>query len=627
MQTKIFQKIAFWSFVFLFLALPTVFWIGFDSIFSVAKMGVLYLVTDFLLLCFLLNIWHQKKVVSLRTRWQQYVALFLIAAFLTTLFSINFFSSLWGAEDRFLGLNTIIHVAILGWLFINFFPREKINSLLVISCFAAAAIALYSILQYYGWIKFDDLSWTQNPAKRAFGTLGHANHLGAYLVFNLALTTGLWLWKVRRSIKFLLILSTIVITYALFLSGSRGAFLGLLLTLIIQVFFLWKRSEKFRKKIIFSLIAVAIAGTAFLPFYQQVPLIERFNSGLQNDRISWWKSSWSIYVDKPVLGSGLSTFADIYNQYRRTDYRVPGDLQDGITPEAAHNEFVNILATQGAVGLAAYLLLFGYPLMLLIKKLRDKKIKDKEFFLALSLFGGLLSGLIQTQFNFWVITTFTLFYLILSATILLFDKGKNIKINQRPWIISLKILAIIFILFSTTYTFARLKAEYFLQKGDEAILAQDKEAYYHKAILTFPWEFSYHSKYADYALAAIMSNRPDADFRKYIHLSLSYYQEALKLNEHHPVVWGNYAIALLSYANYQQALDNEEAKLDYQKDGLAAFEYAITIGPNNPLMTYHFALALEKIGFENKAIEYYQKTLQIRANYQDSAERLKKLTS
>lgn len=633
MATKTFKKIVFYSFSLLVLMLPAVFWLGLESIFSLAKMSFLYLITDFLLICFMLHWLRIGKVEIHKSTWQTYVLFFLLSALLSSVFSINFFSSLFGTEDIFLGFITIIHVVILGGIFVNFFPKEKVALLLLISVFGAGVIAFYSLLQFYGFVKFTDISWTQNPGSRAFGSLGHPNHLAAYLIFNIALGVGLVFLYRQKLIRFFLAISAMLMLYSLLLTGSRGAFLALVVAMLLQFFFILRRQKRIIKYVVVGVVGIAIIGAAVLPFLQKTPLFSRLEQTLQTgnsisgwDRLSWWKSSWEIYLDYPVLGSGLSTFPDIYNEYRRTDYRVQGDLQDTITPEAAHNEFVNTLATQGVLGLTAFILLFGYPLRLLFQHLRKKTIKDGEFYLLTALLGAVITALLQTQFNFWVVTTFTFFYLALAAVCLLCDKQKkiNLKLGQY-YFVAIGVATLFFVLFSLWYVCGRLKAEYFLQKGDAAILAQDKEKFYERGILSFPWEYSYHTKYADYALLSIINSRPDMDFKKYIHLTMSYYDDALMLNAHHPVVWGNYGVALLTYANYQNALGNKDGKTEYQKQGIEAFAYAADRAINNPFFTYHFALALEKAGLQNMAVDYYKKTLLIRPDYMDTGERLEKL--
>ncbi len=636
MTKSILSRIIFYSFALFFLILPAVFWLGFESIFSVAKMLLVVFFTDFLLLCVMIY-WHSEREIAVAkpTTWQKYNWIFLSSAFLSTIFSANFFSSFFGTTDIFLGLLTLVHIVALGWIFSSFFPKEKVPTLLYSMFVGAFFVALYSIFQFYGYIKFADISWTQNPGSRAFGTLGHPNHLAAYMAFNLATGFGLLFHCKLKWKKILLIAGGLLMFWALLLAGSRGAFLAIIIALLVQIFILFrKRKNKSIKKIIVGCILFVVVAITASPLLVQTPLFNRIEKSVKtenvisgSDRLSWWKSGFDIFIDNPVFGSGLSTFPDVYNEYRRLDYRVLGDLQDTTTPESAHNEIVNTLATQGVFGLFAMIMLFGYPLRLIALRFKDKKLKEKDKYLLIALSGGIVTCLIQVQFNFWVVSTFAVFYFALSAVCLLCEKQipqtLKIKTGLFRWVLY---VFFILILCSLALNYYRLKAEYFIQKGDSAIFAQDKEKYYAKGVLSFPWDYNYSVKYADYALGSIMANRPDADFSKYIHLSISYYKDALKINDHRPVVWGNYAVSLLTFSNYQSALGDEKLKYENQQLGIEAFEVAIKKAKNNPFFNYHFAMALEKVGLNDGALEQYKTTLKIRPNYLDAQSRLEKLT-
>src|SRR5436309_2480624 len=70
-------------------------------------------------------------------------------------------------------------------------------------------------------------------------------------------------------------------------------------------------------------------------------------------RLQIWGAGLRMAADHPVLGVGLDAFAVVFPAYRTADY---WRTEWGGTPTKAHNEALHIVATQGAVGGIAALL-------------------------------------------------------------------------------------------------------------------------------------------------------------------------------------------------------------------------------------------------------------------------------
>ena len=94
-------------------------------------------------------------------------------------------------------------------------------------------------------------------------------------------------------------------------------------------------------------------------------------------RTSMWKSAFPWIKDHPIIGSGLDTIRFYYPKYRRPEY---GKLEGGhnYTPDRLHNEYLNTLATKGAIGfITHYALLIAGSFIILcgfINKHKSPKI-------------------------------------------------------------------------------------------------------------------------------------------------------------------------------------------------------------------------------------------------------------
>lgn len=91
-------------------------------------------------------------------------------------------------------------------------------------------------------------------------------------------------------------------------------------------------------------------------------LVGKFISASQSDdgilsgRLALWSAAWAMFMDAPFAGHGPHTFATLYQTYlQRLHLAVPA-----VDVPWAHNLYLEMLAEQGAFGLAALsLMLFG----------------------------------------------------------------------------------------------------------------------------------------------------------------------------------------------------------------------------------------------------------------------------
>lgn len=128
-------------------------------------------------------------------------------------------------------------------------------------------------------------------------------------------------------------------------------------------------------------------------------------------RTSMWKSAWVWFKDYPLLGTGLDTVKYMYPTYRRPDY---GILEGGhnLTPDRVHNEYFNTLITTGILGfISRYILLTGTLVLLVLFGLYKYR-GSPLFYIMLASFSGALVYLGQVFFNFGVVATLSLYYVL-----------------------------------------------------------------------------------------------------------------------------------------------------------------------------------------------------------------------
>jgi len=636
-----------WLIYAMVILVPAVFSPWFYTVFSEPKVFVLRIIT--LAAISLLGCkWFVEGKISYKKSWWNIIALaYAGVSFITTFFSQNFYTSLYGAEGRFIGLFTILNFLILGWLVMNTLPKHQVPKLIKVSFITSSVLALYGLLQWAGVMDGlqkiwwgQNFIWSESPVDRVFGTIGHGNHFGAYLGMNIMLGLA-WFGLTKKVVpKIFIVASLLLHLGVLLLTGSRGALGGLLAGVVVWLIY-WTllRGKKITHwfkttsaKIFLVIAAVIIIVVGVSGIWQKFPLVERtvstidfMNQGNIPDRLSWWYSTLDMIKDRPIFGFGLSTYRDVYNQYRRTDYKVnaPGDQQDFITPEAAHNEYLNTAATQGIVGLLCYLALIGFVLWQLGKNILHEKNIDEEWLLSAGIFAAIIVYSVQVFVSFGVVTTMAILFILLGAGLSI-SPGNEQKINIKNsagYLVTL-IIAVI-VCGGLICASKELSAEWHYQ---QAIIAESKGdteqaiENYQYAVLEKPNEYAYNLGFGDFALKQSANKSLKTNVQqKMLILAISNYEKALQINQGHPSIYYNLAVAELRLSVSMAA----EGKY---YSAMSHFDEAIRKAVNNPMYAYQSAKALMALKSQEALLvakQYLEKALFMRPGYRDAEALLK----
>ena len=118
-----------------------------------------------------------------------------------------------------------------------------------------------------------------------------------------------------------------------------------------------------------------------------------------NYRIGIWKNAFSMGLKNPVFGTGIGTFYESFRSYAASAEA----LQNLKAIDTAHNEYLQLFCTMGAVGLAAYL---AFLVALAIRALRRCHRPA-----VMILGSGVLCYCIQAFFSFNIVITTPLMWI------------------------------------------------------------------------------------------------------------------------------------------------------------------------------------------------------------------------
>jgi O-antigen ligase len=207
-------------------------------------------------------------------------------------------------------------------------------------------VSIFGILQY---LTFNGkLYWvrTMRYGGIPFGPYVNRNHFAGFaeMIIPMALVP-LVLGKVRRERLFLVALFALVLIVALLLSASRGGIISFAVQMVILFLLLLVRRIRSRHVLVGGLVVLCAVMAVSWIGVQQV--LQRF-SGMQTMEVSGGKraailqDTWRLFLDHPLLGTGLGTFETVFPPY--------DSLYDGKIVNHAHNDYVEALAETGIVG-------------------------------------------------------------------------------------------------------------------------------------------------------------------------------------------------------------------------------------------------------------------------------------
>ena len=630
---KLPQKILIAVLAGMIIFIPLIFDTSVKSNFSAPKLFTLKIFTSAIVLLIGFGILFKKKFEYRRNVLNMLVIFFGIISVVNTVISVNIFSSLYGYPGIFMGIFTLLNLLVVYLLFANLVKGEVlIMRLLFICVMTAVFVSIYGLLQHFGLI--DVSKFSQFEAGRIFATFGHPNHLGAYLGMNILVALGLLFRKWQIAVFFSLVI--ILLGYCLVLTASRGALIATIISIVIflGLYLGWiypqiKNKKKFGLIIIGVTALIIVSSLLSLTKISSLKIVERtkqtvelMQQGQYPDRVSWMLSSIEMIKDRPVTGFGLSTYNDVYNEYRRTDYQVPGDIQDSITPENAHNEYLTIAATQGIPALILFLLIFINFFYQTIKNAFRNR-KNTASLLLLGTIGATSVYLLQVFVSFGVVSTMTLLFILMGLGTALSSEINNQKfktVNFKKGLHYFTFAAIIGIfLWGVFYSVRHFEAEKNIKTASRAEnngKYEESLIYYDIANALMPNNYHYYSDKGDTAFNAYLNSGNE----EFLDEAKKSYKEAIEINKMHPSSFAN--IGLIYYTTYSQ--DGEER--DY-KIFVKSFENAIRLSPNNPLYPYKLGKLFFGIEEYENASKYFDAALKIRSPYKDTQEYLDQISS
>lgn len=187
--------------------------------------------------------------------------------------------------------------------------------------------------------------------KQGFAQFVNKNHFAFLMEMAFGLAVGLVIGeRSRQGLIYLAFLPPLWV--GLVLSNSRGGILAMLVQVVIAALLLTKRLA-LRVALATALVAGVLVGTLWVGGDRLISNFEHASSEVALDtntardgasRNEIWRATLKLFAAHPILGAGLGGYWIAITAY----HDAPGTL----TPQEAHNDYLELLASGGAIGFA-----------------------------------------------------------------------------------------------------------------------------------------------------------------------------------------------------------------------------------------------------------------------------------
>jgi O-antigen ligase len=281
-----------------------------------------------------------------------------------------------------------------------------------------------------------------------------------------------------KKFKIHLLILLLVNLSAVYISGSKAAFLGMVISVILMVVLRQKN------------ILPMVIGLLILTFVVPNPVKNIFYTSTKHDpyvfnRLDIWELSWNMFQDNFLTGVGIDNYQDVSKKYNFKQKHGPANYFK--IPRSPHNDYLKIMAE---TGLAGAILVLAFLIIILIRVFSSSLFNINKVLILYILFQAFLFNII---FQFFFL--FLLIFLLKN----LFEKKLFFQTLQvytkmiiAGFVILIFVFGYLFPFFSDSYMAEAKKSQDYkkameLLERSEFFNPFDQNVYYSKALLFFSY--------------------------------------------------------------------------------------------------------------------------------------------
>lgn len=282
--------------------------------------------------------------------------------------------------------------------------------------------------------------------------------IGLFMLLATVPTTTMPSRRLARAEAAALALVIVVQVACIFLTQSRGPWLGLLAGILVLVLLLETRSKRPKALLLGTVAAVSILGAVLIIFnvrgsplarFRSLPYVGRLgqltdvSNGTGRVRVLIWQGTLTMLATHPdvgfrpdplgvarlVVGYGPET---MHEEYNKVYPPALGDLESrNALPDRNHNDLLDHLVMTGVLGLVAYVALVVSALILGLRTFLSSTDPDHVALLA-GLLAVIVAHVAETQTGIAIAPTLTYFWVALALLVVLAGRGASLMAATVP---------------------------------------------------------------------------------------------------------------------------------------------------------------------------------------------------
>ena len=347
---------------------------------------------------------YRKNKYRLHT-YDFFILLMVICGIISTIFAINVRVSLFGFINRNEGLFALCYYFSL-FLLASIIPKEDKKLIVYTILLGGFLEAIYGLLQAHN-VSFVKILHSEGNIW-VTGFTKNINFYGTIVLINLCYSLGLYISSEKKNEDIIYLFLTGLFLVNLLYSNTTSCFVGFIFVFIISCIYMIK-NKKILKLLLITIITVIVVivmnnqgkTTLIKDIIKTKNETVEITKGNVNDyygtrRVKLWRETLKIVPKNIINGVGIDNF-----------YYGFGDrplIIGHYNYDKAHNDYLQILVTQGLLCLIIYLLFYINIFILGFRK---------DIYYILPVIGYL----IQIFFNISVIEIAPIFYVCLGLVV------------------------------------------------------------------------------------------------------------------------------------------------------------------------------------------------------------------
>ncbi len=621
--------------------------------FDFNKQYLLWIVVPIMALLWFIKILITGEIRLKRTPLDLPILILLAATGLSTLFSLDKFSSVFGfyglSSNAFLGLVSLV---LLYFVLVNFIPLgyRTIFSIIKILLYSYAIVVITALLSIFGF-----LDWLLNYLKVTSYTFnligGSQEYLAIFITAISILFFGLLvlgndnIFKKRQKIlgSIILVFSFLYLVIINFDIAWGGLLVGVL---VISFYYFKSRAKENTSKEKIGLAVFILVLVIFFPLpFAKVSLVDlNFDQILINKELP--KTPWLDYgyglaiasqaiFDKPVLGYGPGTYNYVFSLFRPQNLNQSSLWQTRFSQAPSY--ILEMIISTGILGILSYFLVIGlfFYLAYIFSKPRTTKVQGKRFLikkedsLRVSLLAAIVS-LVFSQFFYQINTSLLfLFWFFLAVLTIIWRElsvsntkdrlnllWPEIKTDIKTLPCFFKIIIIsLLLLFSGWLFLLNYEVKYWLADFIFSS-SKGKEENIVKAIKLNPYHYHYQIALAKYYL----NNAKDASLESLEKRN----NEIMRINVDKSIKWARQSMvtapqAVVTYETLGMIYrDIRPFALGSEPWVPKVFAQALALEPSNPVLVTELGKAYLANNMLEEAAQSFKRALELKNDYYDA---------